>query len=143
MSNLTNCPICGRLFMKGLRKVCNTCFKKQEEQFEVVRSYMNKKENRMATVQEVHAYTEVPYERIYQFIREGRLLTTNFPNLGYPCESCGDSIHQGRLCESCKDRVIKGVHQHERQKQFEENVRQDLTSKNQTYRSININRYKD
>ncbi|WP_413378364.1 TIGR03826 family flagellar region protein [Alkalihalobacillus sp. 1P02AB] len=140
MRDLTNCPKCGTLFVKALRPICNPCFKVQEECFMKVKTYMNKKENRMATVQEVHEYTSVSYEMIHQFIREGRLVTTQFPNLGYPCESCGDSINEGRICSDCRSQITKGLDQIEREEQLKQKLKEEEKSAYQTYRSMEIER---
>ncbi|WP_088104284.1 TIGR03826 family flagellar region protein [Halalkalibacter urbisdiaboli] len=117
MKDVANCPKCGGLFVKALRPICNHCFKIQEEHFEKVTTFMRKKQNRMATLREVHEQTEVPLEQIHQFVREGRLLTRQFPNLGYPCESCGSIIKEGRLCESCKGNITGGLEKIEREKE--------------------------
>ncbi|KGA97242.1 membrane protein [Alkalihalobacillus alcalophilus ATCC 27647 = CGMCC 1.3604] len=140
MRDLTNCPKCGALFVKALRPICNPCFKEQEDCFMKVKTYMSKKENRMATVQEVHEYTGVSYEMMHQFIREGRLLTTQFPNLGYPCESCGESINEGRICSDCRGQITKGLDQIEREEQLKQKMKEEEKRSYQTYRSIEIER---
>lgn len=59
----------------------------------------------MATLVEVCEHTGVAEKKIRQFIREGRLIVTSFPNLGYPCESCGTLIQMNRLCKPCKQEL--------------------------------------
>ncbi|WP_026104949.1 TIGR03826 family flagellar region protein [Halalkalibacterium ligniniphilum] len=120
MKNLVNCPNCGTLFVKALRPLCNNCHKEREESYNQVYQYMRKKENRMAGLQEVHEFTGVPIKLIQEFIREGRLHTSSFPNLGYPCQSCGALIQQGKICQSCKDNIETGLKQEVREKQFDE-----------------------
>src|SRR5690606_39269557 len=100
MGELANCPNCGALFVKGVRTVCNNCFKEEEEMFNKVYAYVRKKENRMATVTEVSEATGVEEKIIMKFVKEHRLHTVQFPNLSYNCDRCGNPIQEGKLCLS-------------------------------------------
>lgn len=103
LGNLDNCPNCGQLFVKGLRSVCNNCYKEVEKQFETVYRFLRNKENRKSTIYEVSDNTGVTVSQIREFIREGRLRLAEFPNMGYPCERCGTNlITTGQLCDECK-----------------------------------------
>lgn len=128
---LANCPGCGRLFVRGVQTVCEQCRRETEEQFEKVYHYVRKKENRRATVSEVSQATKVKEKTIYRFIREGRLELADFPNLGYPCESCGAFIRQGKVCEACRRKFNKALDE------MEKRVRENSEAKNrrQTYYS--------
>lgn len=105
MSGLANCKECGSLFVQNLRSICTSCYRKQEEDYKSVSLYMRKKQNRMATLIEVCEQTGVAEKKVRQFIREGRLIVTSFPNLGYPCDSCGTMIQMNRICRSCKQEL--------------------------------------
>lgn len=63
----------------------------------------------MATVPQVTEATGVEADLIYNWVREGRLLTKMFPNLGYPCKSCGKIIHEGVLCEDCRTKLERDI----------------------------------
>ncbi|MCM3760917.1 TIGR03826 family flagellar region protein [Halalkalibacter oceani] len=139
MKNVANCPRCGRIFVKALRPICQQCFKEQEDNYDKVSKFMRRKQNRMASIQEVHEKTEVSLEEIHMFVREGRLLTTHFPNLGYPCDSCGTMIQEGRLCSSCKDAITGDLEKLEKEKEFVERKKETEKEKNRvtTYHSLN------
>ncbi|SDH19403.1 flagellar operon protein TIGR03826 [Alteribacillus persepolensis] len=109
MEHLKNCPRCGRLFVKSLRAICNDCHRAIEEKFQKVYAYMRKQKNRSATMMRVVEATGVEKEDISQFIKEGRLHIQQFPNLEYPCESCGKGIRAGRICQVCKDDIENGL----------------------------------
>ncbi|SDN02272.1 flagellar operon protein TIGR03826 [Fictibacillus solisalsi] len=102
MKELKNCPNCGNLFVKHLRVLCDTCYKKEEAMFEKVASYIRKKENRQATLHEVQESTGVPEAKITSFIRQGRIQVAHLPHFYYECEMCEQLINEGRLCQSCK-----------------------------------------
>lgn len=106
MPNLANCPRCGNLFVKAFRTVCDKCHKDHEKMFDTVYNFIRKRENRMATMTEVVEATGVEEYIVAQFIREGRLKISLFPNLTYPCQSCGQHIKQGKICTKCQ----KGIH---------------------------------
>ena len=120
MKDVANCPKCGKIFVKALRPVCQLCFKEQEDNFDKVSTFMRKKQNRMASIREVHEKTGVELTVIHQFVREGRLQTKSFPNLGYPCESCRTIIQEGRICEECKNNITGGLDQLQKEKEFED-----------------------
>lgn len=110
LGNLSNCPNCGQLFIKSIRSVCNDCYKKIEAQYELVYKFIRNKENRQSTILEVSTATGVSEKQIRQFIREGRLRLADFPNLGYPCERCGEEIiTEGKLCERCKKELDREI----------------------------------
>lgn len=137
MQNVDNCPRCGKIFVKALRPVCNDCAKEYEKMFEKVYSYIRKRDNRMASLEDVVEATEVKEEVIFQFIREGRLKLNQFPNLTYPCESCGKMTRSGRMCSSCRgniDRDLKGA---EAEKAIKERLRAQESAKFSTYKTLN------
>ncbi|MBP3950043.1 TIGR03826 family flagellar region protein [Bacillus suaedae] len=136
MQEVANCPKCGGIFVKALRPLCNNCYREQELQYETVSKFMRKKQNRMATIQEVHAKTEVPIDVLHQFIREGRILATSFPNLGYPCESCGNTIKEGRLCGGCKGNITSGLEAIQKENDFNE-LKKKEENKSRAYSSLN------
>lgn len=112
MSELTNCPNCGSVFVKNaFRTVCQDCFKEEEKAYEMVYDYMRKRENRAATINQVVEATGVTEELIYKFIKAGRLKSTQFPNLGYPCDRCGRIIKTGKVCDPCQDELRRELNQ--------------------------------
>lgn len=126
MAELANCPHCGQLFMKCVRNICMPCYEKEEEQFETVYQFIRDKKNRRATMAEICEATGVADRTIHRFIKEGRLQLADFPNLNYPCESCGVPIRQGKLCASCTYSLRKGLDTHEKEKAFEKRKQESL-----------------
>ncbi|NNU93436.1 hypothetical protein ETC01_09355 [Geobacillus sp. NFOSA3] len=118
MGELTNCPRCGRLFVKhSIRDVCEQCYKEEEALFEKVYQFLRKRENRTATMAQVVEATGVSESLITKWIKIGRLQLVHFPNLGYPCESCGTMIREGQLCPKCRTRIQTQLKQLEEEKQ--------------------------
>ncbi|MCF6093411.1 flagellar protein [Microaerobacter geothermalis] len=107
LGQLANCPQCGKLFVKTIHDICPDCYKEIEEDYEKCVAYLKKKENRTANIYELSDGTGVSVSRITRFIREGRISVLGFPNLGYPCESCGKIIRKGHLCDDCANRLKK------------------------------------
>lgn len=105
--NVANCPRCGRVYARGFREVCQNCYQDIEKEYEKCHKYL--KENKGTTLQELSDETEVSVKQITKFIKEGRISLMNFPNLGYPCESCGVPIKDGHLCPSCKNKLQRQI----------------------------------
>jgi flagellar operon protein (TIGR03826 family) len=102
LDNVTNCPRCGKIFMKIRQPVCPSCVKEIDKEYDKCYQFLRKKENRGCTVYELSEKTGVKVEYIKQFIREGRLSVDNTPNLSYPCDACGTPIRSGSYCASCQ-----------------------------------------
>lgn len=103
--NLGNCPRCGRLFAKNFKDICPSCIKEIEKEYELCVEFL--REEKMATIQEVHEATGVSIRQITKFIKEGRISVANNPNMMYPCEVCGVLIREGNMCDSCRARLTR------------------------------------
>lgn len=113
MQSLANCPSCGDVFVKGLRAICPSCYKKEEEAFEIVYQFLRKQKNREAKINEIVEATGVEEALIIKFVKENRLRTSQFPNLSYPCEQCGDPIVSGKVCSNCSNELLTALEKHE------------------------------
>ncbi|NMD69117.1 flagellar protein [Bacillus sp. DNRA2] len=122
VSSLGNCPKCGKLYLK-VRKICDACFEKQEEDFRKVSSYLW--DHPGCSMKELSEGTDVSTSQIRQFIMENRILIGQFSNLSYPCDSCGKPIKHGRTCPSCLKNVreLAQTIEFEKQKEKEEKDR--------------------
>jgi flagellar operon protein (TIGR03826 family) len=105
--NVANCPRCGRVFVKGIQEICPNCLKEIELQFDKCSKYL--RENRGSILKDLSEATEVPIRQIIKFIREGRISIKNLPNMGYPCESCGNDIREGQICDPCRSKLAKDM----------------------------------
>lgn len=114
MGELANCPVCGDIFVKTkFRDTCEKCYKEEEEKFETAYAFIRKRENRTATMDQVIEGTGVEEDLIMKFIKTGRLKTTQFPNLKYPCSRCGKPTNDGDLCETCTASLRDDLKLHE------------------------------
>lgn len=96
---IANCRRCGRLFNRMGRDICPDCAREEDEKLATIRAYL--RQHPLANIYEVANGTDVSYDEIVQFIRDGRLLLRNNPNMVYPCERCGTPTQSGRLCANC------------------------------------------
>ncbi|ATO49129.1 MULTISPECIES: TIGR03826 family flagellar region protein [Brevibacillus] len=131
LGHLANCPICDVLFVKGIRDVCPSCYKEQEKQYELCVSFLRKRENRGATMYQLSEGTGVDVKEITRFIREGRISVQSNPNLGYPCESCGEIIQSGALCTNCSGKLQREITQ---QMDVDRRLTDDERKRNQVYK---------
>lgn len=104
---LTNCPRCGRVFVKSTRSICPSCIEEVEREYQACADYL--RENRTSTIYELSEATGVSVNQITRFIREGRLSIKDNPNMGVPCEGCGKLIQTGHYCDECAERLKKEV----------------------------------
>ncbi|GJM70125.1 hypothetical protein HMSSN036_23410 [Paenibacillus macerans] len=95
------------MFANNFRDICPSCIKEIEEEYEKCLDYL--REEKLATIQEVHEATGVSIRQITKFIKEGRISVANNPNMMYPCEVCGVLIRQGNMCDSCRTRLTRDL----------------------------------
>lgn len=74
-----------------------------------VSTYLRDPENRNATIYDTSDATGVSVRQITKFIRQGRISLKNFPNMGYPCESCGQLTTEGNLCLDCRKKFTSSM----------------------------------
>ncbi|AGT33474.1 hypothetical protein M493_16300 [Geobacillus genomosp. 3] len=121
--NLENCPACGRLFVRTpFRDICPSCYEEEERQFQIVAQFLRRRENRLATMEQIVEATGVPEALLVKFIKSGRLTLAQLPNLGYPCDRCGKLIREGRMCSDCSKDLqgqLEAVKKEEKRKQNE------------------------
>ncbi|GAA0428419.1 MAG: TIGR03826 family flagellar region protein [Bacillota bacterium] len=117
MAELANCSRCDNLFVKGVRDICQNCYKREEEAFQKVYQFLRQRKNREATLSEIVQQTGVDEELIIKFVKEKRLRPTEFPNVGYPCEKCGEVITSGKLCQRCSEKLKQELQRYEEHEQ--------------------------
>lgn len=137
MAELANCKRCGSVFVKQIRDICDHCYKDEEDAFETVRHYLREKKNRMASMLQIVEDTGVDESYITKFIREKRLLVSQFPNLTYPCERCGNGITSGKLCENCQEELVSDLERHDELEKRKEALKKQEKEKINTYYTLN------
>lgn len=124
MGEVKNCPKCNALFnYNGIREICSKCSAAEEDMYEIVYRFLRKRENRAATVDRIVEVTGVEESLLHSWVRKGRLQTALFPNLGYPCDSCGKLTNVGKICENCQKKLKGDLNKLEAAKEFREAVK--------------------
>lgn len=137
MGEVANCPRCNAIFYKGIKSVCNECYQKEEEAFNTVYSFLKKKKNRTASINEVVAATDVEKDLVLKFVKEQRLRKGMFPNMMYPCQKCGTDINEGKLCSNCAEGIKKDL---KRELDIEEVNKANSQEGSMTYYSVGKNK---
>jgi len=102
---LANCKECGKLYLQNAAGICPECYRIEEENEEKVAKYL--RDNRRASISEVHEATDVAEKIILKMIKKGRI--TGDIEVEYPCETCGKPILEGRVCPECGRRVLDQI----------------------------------
>ncbi|RXT04122.1 flagellar protein [Ammoniphilus sp. CFH 90114] len=101
--SLSNCPECGKLYVRTRIDMCPDCVKKIEEDIAKCTSYL--KSNPKSTIQDVSEATGLSVKRITKFILKKRIVLEDYPNLDYPCDRCGTLIRNNRVCVDCYQNI--------------------------------------
>lgn len=122
LGNLANCTRCETLFVKAVRDICPKCHQDVENEYDKVVKFLRKRENRGSNIHQVKEGTGVSIRQITKFIKEGRISIDGNPNLGYPCENCGNLVRSNNLCDDC----AKGLkHEIEQQLDLDKRLAED------------------
>lgn len=124
MGDLRECPKCQSIFnYNGMFDICNSCMQKEEECYQVVYRFLRRRENRSANAERIEEATGVDKELLYKWLKKGRLQAAKFPNLGYPCNKCGNFTKKGKLCNDCVREIESGLRTFNAAKEFRESIK--------------------
>ena len=99
-----NCKRCGKIHY-GRGPICKACEEKDEEVFQIVRTFLKENPNCPMTV--VSKETGVSVKVIERFLRDGRLEITEGIADYLRCLKCGQPIKVGKYCKECSNEVNK------------------------------------
>lgn len=128
MNQLENCSVCEQLYVRTVRDICPSCHKKREDRFQAVYQFIRKKQNRQATMADISEAVGVEEKEIIQFIKEGRLELKAFPQLFYPCASCGTGIRDGKICTDCHIRLKADLEQETYEQKRTDRLREERSN---------------
>lgn len=104
---IQNCSRCGRLFLSSGLTICQDCIGKEEDLFEVVKEYLSSHSG--ASVRVVSEDTGVPVEIVTEFVRQGRIVGTEFNDeAGSRCAICKRPVAAGKICPECQ-KALSGL----------------------------------
>ncbi|MFD1849026.1 TIGR03826 family flagellar region protein [Oceanobacillus bengalensis] len=126
--------------MKNIRDICPACYREEENAYQTVYQFLRKQKNRQATMYEIVEATGVEEWYITKFIKEKRLLPSQFPNLNYPCERCMAPITSGKLCTDCTSELKKELDIQEEIENRNEKLHSEEKEAAKTYFTLNKRR---
>jgi predicted amidophosphoribosyltransferase len=94
-----NCPRCNKIFQKSNRGHCPDCSRELDSALGRCMDFLRR--NYKADEEQIVQETGIPASFIQSWIKDGRLLISDYPNLNYPCSSCGKSIRKNKMCMDC------------------------------------------
>lgn len=97
--NIRNCSRCKKVYQYDGFRICHSCRKNDELQFQKVKSYLE--EDPGANISNVVENTGVDTKKVIEFLREGRLEIEGGGDIILECEKCGEGITTGRFCNKC------------------------------------------
>lgn len=104
---VANRPRCGKVFQKNLRNQCADCSRHLDSQLQGCLDYLRR--NYRSTNEQLYAAVGITSEQMFAWIKEGKLLLTDYPNLSYSCGSCMKPIRQHKLCQDCTYRIKRDI----------------------------------
>jgi len=109
LDNLKKCSVCGNAYV-GWGDVCPSCKRAGEDEFKAIKDFLRKHPG--SSIPVVAEALDVKEEKIYRYLREGRLQAAELGDVILTCESCGKPVQKGKLCAICQeemDKKIQGV----------------------------------
>lgn len=101
---LKNCKECGNLFQSLSDETrCYRCKDKEEQLLREISRFIRRNKNRVESIEVILENFDVTKEQILKWVREKRLLQTNFKMLNFNCKLCKKIIRYDGLCEECSN----------------------------------------
>jgi predicted amidophosphoribosyltransferase len=102
-----NCPRCGKVYQKNDRNQCTDCSREMDSALSRCLDFLRR--NHKSTNEQVSEAIQVSHEQILAWIKENRLYISDYPNLNYPCATCGSRIRKNKLCMECSVKLSKEI----------------------------------
>lgn len=96
----------------------------EEEIFSELHHFLLRKNHRLLSNEEVIEKTGVSHELIHKWVKTGKLKPTLFPNLGAPCERCGQITNYSKLCLDCSITITATLEKEEKEKEWFRQIQQ-------------------
>ncbi|UJF31200.1 flagellar protein [Paenibacillus hexagrammi] len=116
---VANCPRCGKVYQKNLRNQCQDCSREMDMALSSSLQFLQK--NYKATSEQVSIETGVQLQQVHTWMKEGKLLLSDYPNLSYPCELCTQPIRKHKMCVDCLtllNKEIRALQEQEKPRSF-------------------------
>lgn len=107
MSQIENCPICGKLYTKNPFNMCIMCYQEEEKNEQIIAGYVREHPN--TSLMKIHQDTGIKESTILRMIKAGRFIGIGV--ITYSCERCGAPIVQGRFCQECNEKFLEEIQQ--------------------------------
>lgn len=102
-----HCPACGNVFQRNLRNLCSNCSAAEDNEIQTMELTLRR--NRKLTNEELSEASGVPLDKLYGYIRSGKLRMFDYPNLADKCDRCGSAIRKGTMCTACTSRIREDI----------------------------------
>lgn len=79
--------------------------------------FLLRRNNRVLSNDEVVELTGVSPDLLYKWVKTGKLKSSIFPNIGAPCDRCGN-LTQARICVSCSSSIVNTLKQEEKDQEW-------------------------
>ncbi|OCT12467.1 hypothetical protein A8709_32085 [Paenibacillus pectinilyticus] len=106
---VANCPRCGKVFQRNLRNQCSKCSTSLDDQFKHSLDFLRR--NYRSTNEQLCEATGISPIQLHGWVKAGKLLLSDYPNLNYPCASCSEPIREHKLCAACSTRISRDIKQ--------------------------------
>lgn len=103
---LANCIECGKVFVKQLDNICPACVKVRENEIDIIREWITKKE--FPKLQNIEAETGISESNFRKNLLEGRIKA--FKKVIANCEVCGKETNletKNIICKDCRGSLKK------------------------------------
>lgn len=104
---VANCPRCNKIFQLNNRSQCADCCREMDSALSLCFEYLRR--NYKSTDEQISEGTGVPIAYIRSWIKEGKIYVSDYPNLNYPCSSCGKRIRTQKMCIDCITRLNREI----------------------------------
>jgi uncharacterized Zn finger protein (UPF0148 family) len=100
---VAHCSACGSIFQMNMRGLCSNCSAKEDTYIKSIEKTLIR--NRQLNMDELAQAADIPRKKILSFIRKGKIMLFDYPNLADECDVCAGPIRKGTMCNKCATRI--------------------------------------
>lgn len=101
--NFSNCNECGNIFtLVSNEKSCYNCRSKEDMVIKDIQKYIRKKRKKLDDMQEIVVMFNITKEQIYKWVKENKILVSDFLIFEHRCKLCEEQIKYEGVCNDCR-----------------------------------------
>jgi len=109
---LVNCKVCGKLFQKAFRDICDACLQAERDEIESINNFVLNREDEYISIETISTELVIDIHRVEELYRKGKLVNAAHKISG-KCKICGEETKSNgkndNFCPKCHGQIAEDL----------------------------------